>query len=111
VSLHGYVWPDGHSELGRICRQEVSERGVFKGARLALPGELTPAEERRFFDAGERTAQALHRAGYFGPFGIDGYRYAGAHGSGFCALGELNARYTMSFVIGFPRPVSELRLS
>jgi hypothetical protein len=110
LSLHGFVWQGGQRELGRICRQEVSERGVFKGVRLAAPGELTDAEERALFAAAERTASALRGAGYFGPFGIDGYRYDGAHGAGFCALGELNARYTMSFVTGFSRPVAELRL-
>jgi hypothetical protein len=111
VSLHGFVWRDGRHELGRICRQEVSTRGVFKGSRLALAGELLPAEAALFFDAAERTARALTSAGYFGPFGIDGYRYDGAHGAGFCALGELNARYTMSFVTGFPRPPAQLRLA
>jgi hypothetical protein len=110
LSLHGFVWQDGRHELGRICRQEVSARGVFKGARRAQAGELTGDEERALFDAAERSARALAGAGYFGPFGVDAYRYEGAHGSGFCALSEINARYTMSFVSGFPRPPGELRL-
>jgi phosphoribosylaminoimidazole carboxylase (NCAIR synthetase) len=43
VSLHGFIWRDGRGELGRICTQNVSERGAFRDVRLALPGELSPA--------------------------------------------------------------------
>jgi hypothetical protein len=110
LSLHGFIWQSGQRELGRICRQEVSERGVFKGVRLAHDGELTQGERAALFSAAERSAEGLARAGYFGPFGVDAYRYDGAHGAGFCALSEVNARYTMGFVIGFPRSPAELRL-
>jgi hypothetical protein len=109
LSLHGCVWQSGQTELGRICRQEVSPRGVFKGVRLAAPGEVTESERAALYAAAERTASALGRAGYFGPFGIDGHRYEGPHGAGFCALSEINARYTMSFVTGFGCPPVDLR--
>ena len=46
----------------------------------------------------------------FGPFGIDGYRYQLGDARGFCKLGEINARYTMAFAIGFPRATAELSL-
>jgi hypothetical protein len=105
VSLHGFVWRDRRFELGRPCVQEVSNRGVFKGVRLAQAGELG-ADEASLREQGEKVARALGAAGYFGPFGIDAYRYEG----GFCALSEINARYTMSFVTGFPRHPSELEL-
>lgn len=110
LSLHGFLWPEGHYELGHPCVQTVSERGVFRDARRAEPGELSVPEERALYDAGERVARALADAAYFGPFGIDAYRYTGEHGVGFCALGEINARYTMGFVVGFSRPPSELEL-
>lgn len=110
LSLHGFVWPDGRSELGRICRQEVSEHGHFQDIRLALPDELTAPEAVAFTERAAAVARALHRAGYFGPFGIDGYRYALDEQAGFCALGEINARYTLGFVTGFPRHPSELSL-
>lgn len=105
VSLHGFVWRDHRYELGRACVQEVSNRGVFKGVRLANEGELG-ADEATLRAQGEKVAEALGEAGYFGPFGIDAYRYR----DGFCALSEINARYTMSFVTGFPRHPSELAL-
>jgi hypothetical protein len=52
----------------------------------------------------------LVKADYFGPFGIDGYRYTLDGASDFCALGEINARYTLGFVTGFPRHPSQLSL-
>lgn len=110
LSLHGFVWPEGKHELGRPCVQQVSERGVFKGVRLADAQELTASETSSLLEQGERVAQRLHQAGYFGPFGIDAYRYELAGAVGFCALSEINARYTMGFVTGFPRHPSTLRL-
>lgn len=111
VSVHGFVWPSGRSELGRVCVQQVTERGVFRGVRLAEPGELSSSEQHALLERAERVAAALPAAGYFGPFGIDGYRYEAPEMAGFCALSEINARYTMSFVIGFPRHPSELSLA
>jgi hypothetical protein len=110
LSLHGFIWPDGRAELGRICVQQVSERGVFRAVRLAEPGELATEDERALFERGERIAGLLHGAGYFGPFGIDAYRYELAGKSAFCRLSEINARYTMSFVTGFGRHPSQLSL-
>jgi hypothetical protein len=103
VSLHGFIWRDGRSELGRACTQNVSERGAFRGVRLALPGELSPAELAAFTERAGAVSVALAEADYFGPFGIDGYRYTLDGASHFCALGEINARYTLGFVAGFPR--------
>jgi hypothetical protein len=110
VSLHGFIWREGRYELGRTCVQEVSDRGVFRGIRLAGPGELTPAEGLALTSRATNVAEALAGAGYFGPFGIDGYRYSLNGMSGFCELGEINARYSMGFVTGFPVHPSELSL-
>lgn len=110
LSLHGFLWPDGRAELGRICVQQVTDRGVFRGVRLAEPGELEAADERTLFEQGDRVLALLQDAGYFGPFGIDAYRYELDGKSAFCALGEINARYTMSFVTGFPRHPSAVSM-
>lgn len=110
LSLHGFVWPAGSSELGRVCVQEVTDRGVFRAVRVALPGEVHESERAALYEQGERVSGLLHEAGYFGPFGIDAYRYEWQEKRGFCALSEINARYTMSFVTGFPRHPSELSL-
>jgi hypothetical protein len=110
LSLHGFIWPAGQRELGRICVQEVSERGVFRALRLARAGEVSSQDTRALMAQGERVAEALHSAGYFGPFGIDSYRYLLNGESVLCALGEINARYTMGFVTGFPTHPSQLSL-
>ncbi|HEY2409199.1 MAG TPA: hypothetical protein VGI10_24510 [Polyangiaceae bacterium] len=110
LSLHGFVWRDGRHELGRVCVQDVSERGVYRAIRLAQPDELTAGETSALFACGERVAHALFAAGYFGPFGVDAFRYELDGRSDFCALSELNARYTMGFAVGFPRHPSELFL-
>jgi len=110
VSLHGFVWQSGRYELGRACVQQVSDRGVFRGVRLARAGELQPAEAAALHERAEAVAGLLHAAGYFGPFGIDGYRYRVGDAPAFCALSEINARYTMGFAVGFSRPTSELWL-
>lgn len=110
VSLHGFIWRDRRHELGRACVQQVSERGVFRSIRLLRVGELFASEEEQLIHAAEQTAVALAGVGYFGPFGIDGYRYSVDGRCGFCALGEINARYSMGFVTGFHRHPSELWL-
>lgn len=110
VSVHGFVFPGGHHEAGRPCIQKVTSRGVFRGVRLAGPGELAEEEDRALFERAHRVAAALREAGYFGPFGIDAYRYRHGARGGFVALGEINARYTMGFVTGFPRHPSAIRL-
>lgn len=110
VSVHGFLWRDARLELGHICVQDVSERGVFRGVRRAQAGELSQTEQRSFLAQAERVGTALAAAGYFGPFGIDGFRYRLEEEAGFCALSEINARYTMGFVVGFPTPPSELVL-
>lgn len=103
VSLHGFVPQSGGYQLGRTCVQEVTDRGVFRGVRLAHDGELSRAEEAALRERGDAVARALFAAGYFGPFGIDGYRYQpeNAAETAFCALSEINARYTMGFAVGF----------
>lgn len=110
VSLHGFIWRSGRYELGRACVQEVSDRGVFRGVRLALTGELEESELSALLERGHQVARLLHETGYFGPFGIDAYRYRLDDAAGFCALSEINARYTMGFAIGFARPAVELSL-
>jgi len=110
LSLHGFLWRDGHFELGHACLQDVSERGVFRGLRRANLDELAERERTALFEQGNRVAVALSGAGYFGPFGIDAYRYRRGDQHAFCALSEINARYTMGFVTGFPRHPRELAL-
>ncbi|MCG5054717.1 MAG: hypothetical protein KA712_17280 [Myxococcales bacterium] len=101
-SRHGFLTAAGDLRLGRPCVQEVSARGAFVSVRPAEASDLSPSEADALAEAANAVGAALAEAGYFGPFGVDAYRYAAAHGEGFCALSEVNARYTMSFATGFP---------
>jgi uncharacterized ferritin-like protein (DUF455 family) len=110
LSLHGFVWRDGRLELGRICVQQVSDRGVYRGVRLADRGDVSEAEALALQRRAASTARSLALAGYFGPFGIDAYRYADAAGVAFCEQSEINARFSMGFSTGFARPAHTLRV-
>jgi len=110
LSLHGFLQRDGRYELGRVCTQLVSARGVFRGVRLASPDELSSQELQTLMAQGASVAVALSQAGYFGPFGLDAYRYTLEGQLRFCALSEINARYTLGFVTGFPLHPNQLSL-
>jgi hypothetical protein len=110
LSLHGFLQRAGSFELGRVCAQAVTDRGTFQAVRLAGAEELTAVEQDELFARTTTVARALHAAGYFGPFGVDAYRYQLDGRTGFCALSEINARYTLGFVTGFPVHPSQLAL-
>lgn len=75
-SLHGFLWPGRPLQLGRVCVQEVSERGAFRSVRPATGDDIAAGERAALDEAAHRASVALADVGYFGPFGIDAYRYA-----------------------------------
>lgn len=100
VALHGWLAKDGTCERGIPCVQVV-KNGAWRGSRPADPGELREHELSELHAAFDRTCSALREARYFGPFGIDAFRYATAEGeTGFQPLSEINARYTMAWGVG-----------
>lgn len=109
VSVHGFIWRDERFALGRVCVQDVSNKGVYRGVRLAAD-ELHAGESEALFIQANHVAKSLAAAGYFGPFGIDAYRYEIKGVVNFCALSEINARYTMGFATGFPQHPSQINL-
>jgi hypothetical protein len=66
-------------------RQMVDIKGQFAGIELPAEPPEMPVE---------KVAEALRRAGYVGPFGIDAWTYR----NGFNPLGEINARMTFGLV-------------
>lgn len=100
-SVHGHLTQAGALVLGAPCAQRCDERGAWQETRRAEPGELTPAEARALLDAARAAAEALTAAGYFGPFGVDAFRWIDAGASArFNPRCEINARYTMGWAIG-----------
>jgi hypothetical protein len=99
--LHGHVAQDGAVVLGAPTAQRCDDRGAWIASDRAGPGDLSAAEERALFEAAEEAAAALARAGYFGPFGVDAFRYRGARGAlAFDPRCEINARYSMGWAVG-----------
>jgi hypothetical protein len=100
--IHGRVAAGGELHLGAPTVQAIDENGAWLSTHLAAAGELEEDEARALRDEAFRAGDALHRAGYFGPFGVDAYRYRDAAGDArFNPRSEINARYSMGFAIGF----------
>lgn len=101
-ALHGFVTQDGRLRLGAPTVQTCDVRGAWHASVVAPPGALSSDECTRLRTSAEETGAALHAAGYFGPFGIDAFRYRLASGGlGFRPRVEINARYTMAWGLGF----------
>jgi len=101
LCLHGVLDATGGLRLGRPCEQRIDAFRAWASSSALAPGQLAGEWRRLLRSSAERAAEALHRAGYFGPFGIDAYLWRTPGGGlELNPLGELNARYTMGFSIG-----------
>ncbi len=99
-ALHGWLDREQRCTLGEPTTQNV-ERAQWLSSRRANRDELSADEHMALTEAARQAGAALLRAGYWGAFGVDAFRYLDASGtSQFCALGELNARFTMGWAIG-----------
>lgn len=96
--LHGYLAPEGALTVGAPTEQICDARGQWQAT--VRTEDLTEDERAALTNAGIETAEALHRIGYFGPFGIDAFRYEPDAGRSFCARCEVNARYSMGWAVG-----------
>jgi hypothetical protein len=100
--LHGHLTGEGQWHLADVCVQICDERGAWQQTRRVLDGELTPGENQAFLASGEDCIRALAEIGYFGPFGIDAFRWIDSAGvPHFQSRSEINARYTLGWTIGF----------
>jgi hypothetical protein len=101
VGLHGHISRSGHVTMGDPTRQDVDDAGAWIESTPLVSGTLVSAELEALRNEGERTAEALFRAGYFGPFGIDAFRWKDEWGRlRFNPRSEINARYGMGWAIG-----------
>lgn len=99
--LHGLVESDGRFTLGMPTVQRMDVRGAWQQTVRATDADLSDREQQSLYETAEQTAQALARAGYFGPFGIDAFRWRSPDGSShFQPRCEINARYSMGWAIG-----------
>jgi hypothetical protein len=99
--LHGYLHATGTLTLGEPTAQTLTPTGAWSGTERAGTDALAPAELRALVAAAEESAEALRGLGYFGPFGIDAFRWRDAHGAlRFNPRCEINARYSMGWAVG-----------
>jgi phosphoribosylaminoimidazole carboxylase (NCAIR synthetase) len=101
VGLHGFITPSGEVTMGDPTRQDLDASGAWIRSVPATRGVLDAVEDARLREEGERVAHALRGAGYFGPFGIDAFRWKDENGAfQFNPRSEINARYSMGWAVG-----------
>lgn len=98
--IHGRIEKTGVMQLGPVCVQVCDARGAWQQTTPLADGELSSVEQRELIELAEATASALSSAGYFGPFGIDSYRYRDGRALRMNPRSEINARYTMGWAVG-----------
>ena len=102
--VHGLLHPDGAVEIHEPMGQECDEWGTWVRTRPLREGELSPSEAAQLDQSAFLVAGSLANAGYFGPFGIDAYRWVKASGERLLnPRGEVNARYTMGWGLNLGR--------
>jgi hypothetical protein len=98
--MHGWLGPDGALVLGEPCESDVNQGGAWLGSRRADAGALTAAERQALEASVRLVAAALTHARYFGPFGIDAFRYVWGIETRFNARCDINSRYSMGWATG-----------
>ena len=100
-ALHGYVTRAGVPFFGEPTTQECDRTGAWQRTTLASRDALSPDEERALRASAVEVAHALRDVGFFGPFGVDAFRWARGDGtSSFNTRSEINARYSMGWAVG-----------
>lgn len=97
LCVYGWARRDRGVELTGLRAQTTDARGRFlRSGRVEDEDCLGFAGPMR--EAAERVGHALLEAGYFGPFGIDGYVHRSPRGARqLRAISEINARYCMGW--------------
>jgi hypothetical protein len=99
-AIHGFLSPAGEVTIGQPCVQRCDAKGVWLHTERATEGALHDQERQMLVADTRRSADALAVAGYFGPFGIDAFRYRSDGAERFNVRSEINARYTMGWAVG-----------
>ncbi len=97
---HGQLGPSGDLVLGEPTVQEIGPDGTWERSRAPRADELDGAERGALLAEAERVGRALAALGYFGPFGVDAYRWRADGERHLCRRGEVNARYSMGWRTG-----------
>jgi len=103
LSVQLYIAPDGAVTLLGTLEQCVSSAGGFRGHRGAVDYKARIVSEHReddaLIEAALTVARATHARGFFGPCGVDAFRFEGPAGPELRPVVEFNARFTMGTVL------------
>jgi hypothetical protein len=100
-ALHGFVDYDGSVTLGEVTMQRVDTNGAWIASERAGHDAVSHDERSALITSATDAAAALFSAGYFGPFGVDAFRWIDVDGARrFNARCEINARYSMGWAVG-----------
>lgn len=96
--VHGRLDPGGALRIGCPVAQRCDARGQWIASEIAA--DLAPGLVAALEGEVRAVAEALHDAGYFGPFGIDAFEYLDDEGNvNLQPRSEINARYSMGFAL------------
>lgn len=96
------AWVDaaGRIEIAPPCFQSTTREGAWTATAPSARGEVPRDDDALLQETVERAGAALHAVGYFGPFGIDAFRYRLDGREALNPLSEINARFTMDWTTG-----------
>jgi hypothetical protein len=100
VARHGWLARDGALTVGALTRAEVDERGQWVASVVCEEDRLSRKEMDAFDEVFHDTAEGLREAGYFGPFGVDGYVWDDDGARRVQPRSDVNARYSMGWAVG-----------
>ncbi len=104
TTVSGSVSRSGAVCILAPCAQRTTRGGAWVATRRTGAGELARSDDERVLEAAEVVGERLARAGYFGPFGVDSFRYRAGGRAGLNPLSEINARWTMDWPVGRAAP-------
>ncbi len=96
LGLHGWLEEDGALGAGAVVRQRCDARGAWIASERHLSVHAGRLGEELVV-----VGRELHRAGFFGPFGIDSHEYEVEGGQAFQPRSEINPRYSMGWAVGY----------
>ncbi len=98
---HGFLARDGAVTWGALTRQRLDAFGQWVATERMPEDALNDLENSALREVCAGVAEALRAVGYYGPFGVDAFRWRSPTGEvRYCALCEVNARYSMGWAVG-----------